>query len=158
MKRLSQEPRLRLIGSEKIWERDAGPDLPASVVRTEVLVQDENLAGLEAINPDLIARAESVDSPELVVLDMDGTDIPAYDMQEQSASNDYFESLCYNSLLRFNWEGTAWGSGARSVAFYDQDTGAPVVCVADSPGEEAERIEKLLPARGARCIRDSQEF
>jgi hypothetical protein len=42
------------------------------------LAQDQNLAGLEAINRELIARTESVDSRERVVLDMDSTEIPVY--------------------------------------------------------------------------------
>ena len=31
--RLSQDPTFRLIGSEKIWERGAGPDFPVTDVR-----------------------------------------------------------------------------------------------------------------------------
>ena len=58
---------------------------------TELLTQDENLAGLAAINRDLIARAEAIDSPQRTVLDMDSTEIPVYGKQEQSAYNGHFE-------------------------------------------------------------------
>ena len=64
---LSQDPTLRLIGSEKIWDRGAALTSRLQSFETEVLAQDQNLAGLEAINRDLIARTESVHSRERVV-------------------------------------------------------------------------------------------
>jgi hypothetical protein len=51
--RLSQDPTFRLIGSGKLWER---------------------LAGLAAIHRELIAKAETIDSPQRVVLDMDSSE------------------------------------------------------------------------------------
>ena len=57
--RLSQDPTFRLIGSEKIWERGAALTSRLQSFETELLTQDENLAGLAAINRDLIA--ETVD-------------------------------------------------------------------------------------------------
>jgi hypothetical protein len=84
---LSQDPTLWLIGSEKIWDRGAALTSRLQSFETEVLAQDQNLAGLEAINRDLIARTESVDSRERVVLDMDSTEIPVYGQQEHSAYN-----------------------------------------------------------------------
>ena len=99
--RLSQDPTFRLIGSEKIWERGAALTSRLQSFETELLTQDENLAGLAAINRDLIARAEAMDSPQRVVLDMDSTEIPVYGQQEQSAYNGHFESSCYHPLLLF---------------------------------------------------------
>ena len=81
--RLSQDPTFRLIGSEKIWERGAALTSRLQSFETELLTQDENLAGLAAINRELIAR---VDAPQRVVLDMDSTEIPVYGQQEQSAT------------------------------------------------------------------------
>ena len=49
--RLSQDPTFRLIGSEKIWERGAALTSRLQSFETELLTQDENLAGLAAINP-----------------------------------------------------------------------------------------------------------
>ena len=69
-----------------------------------MLAQDGNLAGLEAINRELIAKAEGIDSPQRVVLDMDSTEIPVYGQQEHSAYNGHFESTCYHPLLLFNRE------------------------------------------------------
>jgi hypothetical protein len=109
---LSQGPTLRLIGSEKIWDRGAALSRLQSF-ETEVLAQDQNLAGLEAINRELIARTESVDSRERVVLDMDSTEIPVYGQQEESAYNGHFESTCYHPLLLFNHEGDCLAAKLR---------------------------------------------
>src|ERR1039457_1724597 len=85
--RVSQDPTFRLIGSEKIWERGAALTSRLQSFETEVLTQEENLAGLEAINRELIAKAEAIDSIRRVVLDMDSTEVPVYGDQEQSAYN-----------------------------------------------------------------------
>ena len=82
--RLSQDPAFRLIGSRKIWERGAALTSRLQSFETEVLTQEENLAGLAALNRELIARAEAIDSPRRVVLDMDSTEVPVYGEQEQS--------------------------------------------------------------------------
>ena len=69
---------------------------------TELLTEVENLAGLAALNRELIARAEAIDSPRRLVLDMDGTEIPAYGVQQQTAYNGHFESTCHHPLLLCN--------------------------------------------------------
>src|ERR1039458_7317222 len=74
--RLSQDPTFRLIGSEKIWERGAALPSRLHWFETDVLSQEENLAGLALMNRELIAKAEVVDAPQRVVLDMDSTEIP----------------------------------------------------------------------------------
>ena len=45
---------------------------------TEVLTQEENLVGLAALNRELVARAEAIDSPRRIVLDMDSTEVVVY--------------------------------------------------------------------------------
>lgn len=64
------------MGSERIWERGAALTSRVQSFETELLAQEENLSGLATINRELIARAEAVDSPQRVVLDMDSTEIP----------------------------------------------------------------------------------
>ena len=103
--RLAQDPTFRLIGSEKIWERGAALTSRLQSFETELLTQEKNLAGLAAINRELIAKAETIDSSQRVVLDMDSTEIPVYGEQEQSSYNGHFESTCYHPLLMFNGEG-----------------------------------------------------
>src|SRR5450759_1047765 len=91
--RLSQDPTFRLIGSEKIWERGAALTSRLQSFETDLLTREENFAGLTAINRELIAKAEAIDSPQRIVLDMDSTEIPVYGQQENSAYNGHFESI-----------------------------------------------------------------
>jgi hypothetical protein len=111
--RVSQDPTFRLIGSEKIWERGAALTSRLQSFETELLTQDENFTGLAQINRELITKAEAVDSPQRVVLDMDSTEIPVYGQQEHSAYNGHFESTCYHPLLLFNREGDCLAAKLR---------------------------------------------
>ena len=85
--RVSQDPAFRLIGSGKIWERGAALTSRLHSFETEVLTQEKNLAGLAALNRELVSKAEAIDASRRVVLDMDSTEIPVYGEQEQSAYN-----------------------------------------------------------------------
>ena len=111
--RLAQDPTFRLMGSERIWERGAALTSRLQSFETELLTQEENLSGLAAINRELIARAEAIEAPQRVVLDMDSTEIPVYGQQENSAYNGPFESTCYHPLLLFNGEGDCLAAKLR---------------------------------------------
>ncbi len=111
--RLSQDPTFRLIGSSRIWERGAALTSRLQSFETEVLTQEENLAGLAALNRELVARVEAIDSPRRIVLDMDSTEVAVYGQQEQSAYNGHFESTCYHPLLLFNREGDCLAAKLR---------------------------------------------
>jgi hypothetical protein len=111
--RLSQDPTFRPIGSEKVWERGAALTSRLQSFETELLTQEENLAGLAATNRELLARAGASDPPQRVVLDMDSTEIPVYGQQEQSAYNGHFGSTCYHPLLLFNREGDCLAAKLR---------------------------------------------
>jgi hypothetical protein len=65
--RRSQDPAFRMIGSEKTWERGAALTSRLQSFETEMPAEDENFAGLAAVNRELIARAKAVDSPQRVV-------------------------------------------------------------------------------------------
>src|SRR6202158_4298372 len=112
--RLSRDPTFRLIGSRKIWERGAALTSRWQSFETEVLTQTDNLAGLAALNRELIAKAEVINCSRRVVLDMDSTEIPVYGQQEQRAYNGHFESTCYHPLLLFNREGDCLAAKLRS--------------------------------------------
>src|SRR5271156_246196 len=103
--RLSQDPTFRLIGSKKILERGAALTSRLQSFETGVLTQEENLAGLAALNRELLAKAEAIASTRRVVLDMDSTEVRVHGQQEHSAYNGHFESTCYHPLLLFNREG-----------------------------------------------------
>lgn len=112
--RLSQYPTFRLIGSEKIWECGAALTSRLQSFEMELLTQEGNPAGLASINRELIAKAEAIESPQGVVLDMDSIEIPVYGQQENSAYNGHFESTCYHPLLLFNREGDCLAAKLRS--------------------------------------------
>src|ERR1700739_1792965 len=111
--RLSQDPAFRLIGSEKVLERGAALTSRVQSFETELLTQAENLAGLAALNRELVAKGEAIDSRRRMVLDMDSTEIPVYGRQEQSAYNGHFESTCYHPLLLFNRAGDCLAAKLR---------------------------------------------
>jgi hypothetical protein len=111
--RLSQDPAFRLIGSEKVLERGAALTSRLQSFETELLTQAENLAGLAALNRELVAKGEAIASRRRVVLDMDSTEVRVYGRQEQSAYNGHFESTCYHPLLLFNGEGDCLAAKLR---------------------------------------------
>jgi hypothetical protein len=119
--RVSADPTFRLIGSEKIWDRGAALTSRLQFFETELLAQEENLAGLGAINRELIAKAEVIDTTQRVVLDIDSTEIPVYGQQENSAYNGHFESTCYHPLLLFNSEGDCLGAKLRPGNVHSAD-------------------------------------
>jgi DDE family transposase len=111
--RLSHDPTFRLIGSEQIRERGAALTSRVHSFETELLTQDANLTGLAAINRELLAKVEAMESLRRVVLDLDSTEIPTYGEQEQSAYNGRFESTCYHPQLLFNREGDCLAAKLR---------------------------------------------
>jgi hypothetical protein len=119
--RLSQDPTFRLIGSENIWERGAALTSRLQSFETEMLAEEENFAGLSAVNRGLIAKVEAVDSPQRIVLDMDSTEIPVYGQQEESAYNGHFESTCYHPLLLFNRDGDCLAAKLRPGNVHSAD-------------------------------------
>src|SRR6266849_5896672 len=119
--RLSLDPTFRLIGSEKIWERGAALTSRLQSFETDLLTQKENLAGLAALNRELVAKAEAIDSPRRVVLDMDSTEVRVHGRQEHSAYNGHFESTCYHPLLLFNREGDCLAAKLRPGNVHSAD-------------------------------------
>ncbi|MGD0000619.1 MAG: IS1380 family transposase [Bryobacteraceae bacterium] len=119
--RLSQDPTFRLIGSERIWDRGAALTSRLQTFETEMLAEEENFASLARINRELIGKAEALDSPLRVVLDMDSTEIPVYGQQENSAYNGHFESTCDHPLLLFNREGDCLAAKLRPGNVHSAD-------------------------------------
>jgi hypothetical protein len=119
--RLSQDPTFRLIGSKKILERGAALTSRLQSFETGVLTQEDNLAGLAALNRELIARVEAIASPRRIVLDMDSTEVAVYGHQEESAYNGHFESTCYHPLLLFNREGDCLAAKLRPGNVHSAD-------------------------------------
>lgn len=55
------------------------------------------------------------------MLEIDSTEIPVYEQQEQSACNGHFESTCYHPLLLFNREGDCLGARLRRGNVHSAD-------------------------------------
>jgi hypothetical protein len=94
--RLSQDPVFRLIASRKILER-GGFDFALAIVRDgtpDASGEPCQPGAWRGLIRELCAKAEAIDSPRRVVLDMDSTEVPVYGEQEQSAYNGHFESKC----------------------------------------------------------------
>src|SRR5271163_2723036 len=119
--RLSQDPTFRLIGSKKILERGAALTSRLQSFETGVLTQEDNLAGLAALNRELVARLDGIDPPPRIVLDMDSTEVAVYGQQEESADNGHFESTCYQPLLLFNREGDCLAAKLRPGNVHSAD-------------------------------------
>ena len=133
--RLTQYPTFRLMGSERIWERGAALTSRVQSFETELLTQEENLSGLAAINRELIARAEAIDSPQCVVLDMDRTEIPVHGQQEQSTYNKYSVRKWYFApMLRAKPE--------IYKALEEQGVKYAIRIPANAPGEHTVRMSK----------------
>jgi Transposase DDE domain group 1 len=135
--RLAQDPTFRLMGSERIWERGAALTSRLQSFETELLTQEDNLAGLASINRELIAKVETIHSPKRVVLNMDSTEIPVYGQQENSAYNGHFESTCYHPLLLFNGEGDCLAAKLRPGNVHSADDWEELLI------SEIERQQKL---------------
>ena len=86
-----------------------------------MLTQEENLAGLAALNRELLARVEAIASPRRIVLDLDSTEVRVHGRQEQSAYNGHFESICYHPLLLFNREGDCLAAKLRPGNVHSAD-------------------------------------
>ncbi len=127
-------------------------------------MSSENLAGLAAIKRELIGRAETIDAPKRVVLDMDPTEVPVYGRQEQSACNRHFESTCYHPLLLFSREGDCLAAKLRPWNVHSaedreelllpeierqQKQGKEVVCRADAAFAKPQ-IYEALEERGVK--------
>lgn len=126
--RLSQGPTFLLIGSKKIWERGAALTSRLQSFETERLTQEEHLAGLAAMNRELIAKAETIDSPQRVVLDMDSTEIPVYGQQEQSAYNGYSNPPATTRCCCSTGRVTAWRRSCGPATSTVPKTGKNCCC------------------------------
>ncbi len=121
VKRLSRDSTLRLIGSDKIWERGAVLTSPQESLETEMLAKEQDFARRTQINLWVIAEVEAIDSPQRRVLEMDSTGIQVYGKQDSGAYNGQFESTCYHPLLLFDREGDCVAAKLRPGNVHSAD-------------------------------------
>ena len=111
--RVSADPTFRLIGSPKRWDRGGALTSTLHWFETELLTQEENLAGLRAVNREVLAQAEMATPDDRIVLDMDSSESPVHGAQEGSAYNGHFESVCYHPLFLFTEHGDCLAATLR---------------------------------------------
>ena len=111
--RVSVDPTFRLIGSPKCWDRGGALTSTLHWFETELLTQGQNLAGLRAVNREVLAQAEMATPDDRIVLDMDSSESPVHGAQEGSAYNGHFATVCYHPLFLFNDHGDCLGASLR---------------------------------------------
>lgn len=114
------QPTFRLISSQRIWDRGAAPTSTLHWFETELLTKEENLIGLMVLNGETLGQAESLDSSDGVVLDMDSGE--SHGEQEGSAYNGHFELVCYDPLFLFNSHGACLAAKLRSGNVHSAET------------------------------------
>ena len=112
--RVSADPTFRLIGSPKLWDRGTALTSTLHWFETELLTHEENLAGLRAVNREVLAQAEMATPDDRIVLDMDSSESPVHGAQEGSAYNGHVELVCYHPLFLFNEHGDWRGRHAAA--------------------------------------------
>ena len=111
--RLAADPTFRLISSQNIWDRGGALTPTLHWFGTELLTREENLIGLMALNWETLGQAECLDTSDRVVLDMDSSESPVHAVQEGSAYNGHFESVCYHPMFLFNSHGDSLAAKLR---------------------------------------------
>jgi hypothetical protein len=111
--RLAEDPTFRMLASRE--RRDTSVTLTSTLhwFETDVLAEERNYQGLTRLNTDLIHHAATRSPSPRVTLDIDSSESPVHGMQEQSAYNGHFESVCYHPLFVFNPEGDCLAAKLR---------------------------------------------
>ena len=100
--RLGRDPAMRWIVGGKAVERGGASTSQMGRFETELLANNENLAGLADLSGMWIDRVHDHDPPRRVVLDMDSSDSSTFGEQEGTAYNGHFGCTCYHPLFVFN--------------------------------------------------------
>ena len=116
-----------MISSQNIWNRGAALTPTLHWFGTELLTREENLIGLMALNWETLGQAECLDTSDRVVLDMDSSESPVHGVQEGSAYNGHFESVCYHPLFLFNSHGDSLAAKLRPGNVHSAEDGVELL-------------------------------
>lgn len=111
--RLARDPAMQAVVGRRALEKQAASTNTLSRFETEVLVTQENLAGLGQLNHEWVDRAMARTKHRRIILDMDSSESPVYGEQEGAAYNGHFECVCYHPLFVFNQFGDCEGAMLR---------------------------------------------
>jgi hypothetical protein len=103
--RLAEDPTFRMLASRERREISVALTSTLHWFETKVLAEERNYQGLSCLNTDLVQHEATRPLTQRVTLDIDGSESPVHDAQEQSAYNGHSESVCYHPLFVFNQEG-----------------------------------------------------
>ncbi len=145
---LAADPTLRLISSQRILDRGAALTSTLHWFETRLLTKEENLIGLMALNRETLGQAQSPDSSDRVVLDMDSRESPVHGEQEGSAYNGHFESGCYHPLLLFDHYGDCLVAKVRPGNLYSAEDWDELL-LPESERQQAEGKEVAFRADAA---------
>jgi hypothetical protein len=117
--RLAEDPTFRMLASRE--RREASVALTSTLhwFETEVLAEERNYQGLARLNTELVQREAT--GTRRVTLDIDSSESPVHEAQEQSAYNGHFESVCYHPLFVFNQDGDCLAATLRPGNVHSAD-------------------------------------
>jgi len=100
--RLSVDPAMRQIVSERAKERTAASTSLMGRFETEILTQGRNMQCLMNLPGQWVDKVHQHKRIKEIILDMESSDSPTYGQQEGSAYNGHFGYTCYHPLFVFN--------------------------------------------------------
>ncbi len=87
---LSQDPAMRTVVSRRAFDKTAASTSKMARFETEILFQEENLAGLAKLKSEWVRTAMSRDSYRKIILDIDSSESPVYSQSAVSEQDREF--------------------------------------------------------------------
>ena len=147
--RLAEDPTFRMLASRE--RRDTSVALTSTLhwFETDVLAEERNYQGLTRLNADLLQHPATRPCSRRVILDIDSSESPVHDAQEQSAYNGHFECVCYHPLFVFNPQGDCLAAKLRPGNVHSAEGCRSVSpAPAESRGPGGRRIRDASALRG----------
>ena len=111
--RLAEDPTFRMLASRERREMSVAQTSTLHWFETEVLAEDRNHHGLARLNTALVQHEAARPLARRLIMDIDSSESPVHEAQEQSAYNGHFESVCYHPLFVFNQHGDCLAATLR---------------------------------------------
>ena len=119
--RLAQDPAMRVVVGRKGLDGQAASTSEMGRFETDLLIQKDNLKGIERLNVEWVKRAVAKTVHRRIILDIDSSESPVHGKQEGAAYNGHFESVCYHPLFCFNQFGDCEGAALRPGNVHSAD-------------------------------------
>ena len=119
--RLAQDPAMRVVVGRKGLDGQAASTSEMGRFETDLLIQKDNLKGIERLNVEWVKRAVAKTVHRRIILDIDSSESPVHGKQEGAAYNGHFESVCYHPLFCFKRFGDCEGAALRPGNVHSAD-------------------------------------